>query len=240
MTEAGELADISAVTRPYGFGYGGGCGNGFGFGSEGLWLFAILAMMNWGNGGFGNRFNNAIGYENLATSNEVQRGFDNQNQMSGQREILSAVTNGTAQGVAATNQMFHDTLEAIDNKYSELVRDVYNVSALTQQGIAAQNQCCCDTKMLIQETSAATNANIAQSRYDAALNTAAINANATANTQKILDVLAQNKIEALQGRVQQLELDKAVCGVVRYPNSMAYNAGTSPFCNYGCGCHQYA
>ena len=185
----------------------------------GLWLFAILALM-WGGGfgGFGNNaFANAIGYENLATSNEVQRGFDNQNAMANQREILSAVTSGTAQSVAATNQAFHDNLNVIQDKYGELARDIYGVSGQVAQAIANQSQCCCDTKMLIQETAA-------QNRYDGAL-----------NTQKILDVLAQNKIEALQGRINQLELQAATASTVKYPTSMAYSAGTSPFCNCGCG-----
>lgn len=206
----------------------------------GLWLFAILALM-WGGGfnGFGNAgFANAIGYNNLATQNDVQRGFDTLSIENQTRDILNAVTNGTAQSVAATNQVYHDIVGYVGDKYSELDRDVLTVGAGVQQAIANQNQCCCDTKLLIQEVGAMTNANIAQSRYDAALNTAAINANNTANTQKVLDVLAQNKIEALQGKVQQLELAQAVSGVVRYPNSMAYNAGTSPFCN--CGCGQYA
>ena len=83
--------------------------------------------------------------------------------------------------------------------------------------------------MLIQETSA-------QNRYDALLNTNAINANTTAQTQKILDAIAQNKIEAMGARINQLELQQAVAGVVRYPNGMTYTAGTSPFCNCGCGC----
>jgi hypothetical protein len=207
------------------------------FNGGGLWLFAILALM-WGGGGFGfgnngyaNGFANAIGYENLATSNEVQRGFDNQNAMANQREILSAVTNGTAQSVAATNQAFHDNLNVIQDKYGELTRDIYGVSGQVAQVLANQNQCCCDTKMLIQETSA-------QNRYDALKNTNDINAVTIGQTQKILDALSQNKIEALQGRVQQLELDRAVSGVVRYPNSMAYNAGQSPFCNCNsCGCY---
>lgn len=207
------------------------------FNGGGLWLFAILALM-WGGGGFGfgnngyaNGFANAIGYENLATSNEVQRGFDNQNAMANQREILSAVTSGTAQSVAATNQAFHDIVGYVGDKYAELDRDVLGVSASVQQAIANQNACCCDTKMLIQETSA-------QNRYDALKNTNDINAVTIGQTQKILDALSQNKIEALQGRVQQLELDRAVSGVVRYPNSMAYNAGQSPFCNCNsCGCY---
>ena len=49
----------------------------------------------WGGGGFGfgnAGFANAIGYQNLATQNDVQRGFDNQNSMANQREILTAVT----------------------------------------------------------------------------------------------------------------------------------------------------
>jgi hypothetical protein len=74
--------------------------------------------------------------------------------------------------------------------------------------------------MLIQETAA-------QNRYDGAI-----------NTQKILDALAQNKIEALQGRINQLELAAATQNTVKYPTSMSYTAGYSPFCN--CGCGQYA
>lgn len=203
------------------------------FSNGGLWLFAILALM-WGGGGFGfggNGFANAIGYQNLATQNDVQRGFDNQNSMGNQREILSAVTNGTAQSVAATNQIFHDLIGYVGDKYNELDRDVLMVNSGIQQSIANQNQCCCDTKMLIQETTA-------QNRYDALKNTNEINAVTIGQTQKILDVLAQNKIEALQGKVQQLELAQNLQNVVRYPNSMAYNAGTGPFCNCNsCGCY---
>jgi hypothetical protein len=196
----------------------------------GLWLFAILALM-WGGGfgGFGNAgFANAIGYQNLATQNDVQRGFDNQNSMGNQREILAAVTNGTAQSVAATNQAFHDNLNVIQDKYGELTRDIYGVSGQVAQVLANQNACCCDTKMLISETAA-------QNRYDALKNTNDINAVTIGQTQKILDAMAQNKIEALQGRVNQLELQNAVAGVVRYPSSATYNAGGSPFCNCGCG-----
>lgn len=50
----------------------------------------------------------------------------------------------------------------------------------------------------------------------------------------------QSKIEQLQGQVSQLQLQAAMCGVVRYPNSMSFSAGSSPFCNCncnsGCGC----
>lgn len=214
-----------------------GWGNGMGF----MWIFALLILANGGFGGWGNNngFANAIGYENLATSNEVQRGFDNQNSMANQREILAAVNNGTAQSVAATNQTFHDNLMATQNFYNELQRDIA-ANAVTLANLQAnQNQCCCDTKMLVSETGNAINANIAQNRYEAAMNTAAINANTTEQTQRILDAITGNRMADMQNQINQLELQNAVAGVIRYPMSTSYNAGWNPFCNCGnngCGC----
>lgn len=107
-----------------------------------IWLFAILALFGGGGFGFGNNnFANAIGYENLATSNEVQRGFDNQNQLANEREILGAVNAGTAQAVAATNQTFHDTLGIIQNRYDELSRDISGLAVGQAQALANQNAC---------------------------------------------------------------------------------------------------
>ena len=220
----------------------GGNNGGYGWGDASfMWIFALLLLAGGGFGNWGGNssFANAIGYENLATTNEVQRGFDNQNSMSNQRDILAAVTNGTAQAISATNQTFHDTISVLSDKYSEITRDIGNLAILQQQGMANQNQCCCDTKMAIMETGNNIAAGIAQSRYDGAMNTAAINANTTAQTQRILDQLAENKIETLQSKINSLELQNALAGVLRYPNSWAYNAGTSPFCggnNCGCGC----
>ena len=217
----------------------GNNGGNYGWGDASfMWIFALLLLAGGNFGGWGgnNGFANAIGYQNLATSNEVQRGFDNQNSMANQRDILAAVTNGTAQTVSATNQTFHDTISVLSDKYNEITRDIGTLALSQQQAMANQNQCCCDTRMAIMETGAGINAGIAQSRYDGAMNTAAINANTAAQTQKILDAISQNKIEELQSKVNALELQNAMAGVLRYPNSWAYNAGTSPFCNTGCGC----
>ena len=107
-----------------------------------MWIFALLILANGGFGGWGNNgFANAIGYENLATSNEVQRGFDNQNSTANQREILAAVNSGTAQSVAATNQTFHDTLGIIQNRYDELARDISGLAVGQAQTLANQNAC---------------------------------------------------------------------------------------------------
>lgn len=52
------------------------------------------------------------------------------------------------------------------------------------------------------------------------------------------NMIQQDKIESLQAQINALQLNNALCGVVRYPTSMAYTAGYSPFCGYNsCGCN---
>ena len=203
-----------------------------------FWIFALLILAGGGFGGLGwgnNGFANAIGYENLATSNEMQRGFDNQNSMANQRDILAAVNAGSAQSVAATNQVFHDIVGYVGDKYNELDRDVLAVGAGIQQVIANQNECSGQTRMMIANSTADINASIAQNRYDAAMNTAAINANTTAQTQKILDAITGNRIAEMQQQINALELQNQLQTVVRYPSNTFY-AVPSPCFNTGCGC----
>lgn len=198
----------------------GGLGN-----NSFIWLFAILALMGGGFGGWGNNnFANAIGYENLATSNEVQRGFDNQNSMANQRDILAAVTSGTAQTVNATNQTFHDTINVLQDKYAELQRDIAGIAVTQAQAIANQNECCCNTKM-----------QIAQNNYDAAMRDAVTNANFSRQIQEVKDIIAGNRMADMQNEINNLQLQNAMAGVVRYPNAWTYNAGMSPFCGCNCG-----
>lgn len=217
---------------------GGDCMGGFGSGGF-IWAFLIFALLMGGNGMFGgwgnNGFANAIGYQNLATQNDVQRGFDNQNVTANQRETLAAVNDASARGIAATNQVYHDVVANLGDKYSELARDISGVNAGVAQAIANQCQLNGELKLQIAETGNGINANVAQTRFDGALNTAAINANMMAQTQKILDTIQQDKIDALRGRVNQLETQNLMAGVVRYPSQTVYSAGGSPFCNCGNG-----
>lgn len=191
-----------------------------------MWIFALLILAGGGFNGWGNNgLANAIGYENLATSNEVQRGFDNQNLQAQTRDILAAVNSGTAQSVAATNQTFHDSLAAMQSLYNETARDIASLAVGQANVLANQNECCCETKQMIM-----------QSNYDGAMRDAATNANITAQIQGVKDMISQNKIEALQAQVNALELQNATANVLRYPTSWTYNAGMSPFCGCGCGC----
>ena len=40
----------------------------------------------------------------------------------------------------------------------------------------------------------------------------------------------------MQNQINELQLQNALSGVVKYPNAWTYNAGTSPFCGCNCGC----
>lgn len=92
---------------------------------------------------------------------------------------------------------------------------------------AAQERCCCETKGLIQQT-----------QYENAQNTAAINANVTAQVQKVLDAICGNRMADMQNQINQLQLNAALCGVVRYPTQTTYGAGFNPFFGgFGCGCN---
>ena len=196
-----SASDVALMNRDTGFG-----GEAF------MWIFALLILAGGGFGGWGNNGTSTL-------DQDVQRGFDNQNLQAQTRDILSAVTDGTAQSVNATNSTFHDNLASMQNLYNETARDIAAIGVGQTQILANQNECCCSTKM-----------EIAQNRYENALNTASINANTTAQTQKILDAMAQNKIESLQAQINALELQNAVAGVVRYPNAWVYDAGKAPFC----------
>ena len=183
-----------------------------GFGDSFVWIFGLLILIGLFNGGWGgNSSTNTL-------DQDIQRGFDNQNLQAQTRDILSAVTAGTAQSVAATNQTFHDNLAAMQSLYNETARDIAGIAVGQAQILANQNECCCSTKM-----------EIAQNRYEAAMNTAAINANTTAQTQKILDAIAQNKIESLTAKINELELAQATSNVIRYPNAWTFPAN-NPFC----------
>lgn len=194
MAEGLNASDVALMSR-----CDDGWGNGMGF----MWIFALLILANGGFGGWGNNgFQNAIGYENLATSNEIQRGFDNQNSMANEREILASINSNALQGMQNANQNTQYMMAAFNDKYAELQRDISGIAMGQQQAIFNQQQCCCDIKQTIMAEANATRA-----------------------------MIQQDKIEALRDKVQGLEMQNAMAGVIRYPMSTSYNAGYNPFCN---------
>lgn len=222
-------ADYAAIMRNN-MGYGNGYGDGWG-GSCWWIVLVFFAMMMWGGNWGNNGFQNAIGYENLATSNEVQRGFDNQNSMANQRDILAAVQGNALQEMQNSNQNTQYITGQVNDKYNELQRDVAGVAMTQQAAMAQQSQCCCETKMLISETAS-------QNRYDMAMQNNAIMQAIQAEGAATRNMFQQYRYDDLQQKYNDLNTAFQLSGVVRYPMASTYNAGFNPFCgcNNGCGC----
>lgn len=184
-----------------------------------MWIFALLILANgglWGNNGYQPQY---------ATQDFVQNGFNFNDLQDQNRDIMNSITNGTAQSVAATNQAKYDNINVAKDIQSALTAQIGDVKMLQQQAFANQTECCCNTLRAIDGVN-----------YNQALNTAAINANVTAQTQKVLDAISVNRMADMQQQINQLQLQNAVSGVVRYPNASTYYAGTNPFCNCGSPC----
>lgn len=221
MDNGMSVADVAALSGGGGF---GGWGNGF----EGLIYLAVIASMFGGGFGWGNNgFNNAIGYQNLATQNDVQRGFDTAALQDQSRDILSAVNSGTAQAVAATNQAKYDNINVMKDVQMALSSQIGDVRAMEQSILGNQNECCCSTKMLISETGAGIQAALAQAKYDNAIGLAGLE-------QRLTSKLDQNEITALRDQVQQLQLAQATAGMLKFPQSWSYGAGPFPPIYGGC------
>jgi hypothetical protein len=172
-----------------------------------------------GNGGlFGN---NNLGYR-PATAEDVNNGFNFNDLQNQNRDIINAINAGTAQSVATTNQVYHDVVGALNDKYSELQRDVAGLAVGQANLLAKENECCCASLRAIDGVN-----------YNNAMNTASIKETIVAENQKTRDLITTNKIEAMQARINQLELGQAVAGVVRYPSQTTYTSGANPFCNCG-------
>lgn len=142
MENALSAADVAAVTdRNYGY---GGYGDGM-FGGNGIWLFAILALMWGGNGGpFGNRNG-----ERCATVEDINN--------SANFTRLESQVQGIGQSLA---QQGTNLYNGICNLGYESLR---NFNSLERQ-VA---ECCCTTQRNIDSVrfdmanyNAATNANI--------------------------------------------------------------------------------
>lgn len=184
-----------------------------------IWLFAIIALMGggFGFGGFGGNAAGAAVGMGMATQADMQRGFDAQNSMANQRETLAAVTSGTAQTIAASTQNASNAITAIKDGNAALIREFGTVeSALTALG-GKQQECCCNTLRAIDSVN-----------YNGAVNTAAINANTTAQVQKVLDAIAGNRMADMQSQINALQLQNAMSGVMRFPSAWTYTGGYFP------------
>ena len=205
-----SVSDVAALSN-------GGFG-GFGGGFEGLIYLAVIAAMfggGFGFGGFGG--GNAAALTGMATQADMQRGFDAQNLQAQTRDILGAVTSGTAQTIAASTQNASNAITAIKDGNASLIREFGNVeTALTALG-GKQQECCCEILRAVDGVN-----------YNGAINTASINANTTAQVQKVLDAIAGNRMADMQNQINALQLQNAMSGVLRFPSAWTYAGGQFP------------
>lgn len=193
-------------------------GNGFGNGNS-AWVLIILFAMIFGNGGFGyNRPGEFGQYATAASQQEILFGQQFQNIDNKMDRGFTSIGNGISSATFSLNNSIKDGNAAV-------------AGAVVSEGRALQSQ--------VADGFCATNKNIDSVRFDMSNYASQINATATANTQKILDAISVNRMADMQNQINQLQLQAAMCGVVRYPNGMTYNAGSSPFCNCNscCGCN---
>ena len=183
------------------------------FGGGGFWIFALLILFGMMNGGFG--FGG--GSQQYATRDQVQNGFDTQNMQMQTSGILNAVTNGTAQTIAASTANASNAINAIKDGNAALIREFGNVETALTALSGKQQECCCETLRAIDGVN-----------YNSAINTAAINANTTAQTQKILDALCANRMAEMQNQINALQLQAATANVLRFPNAWTFAGGVFP------------
>lgn len=138
---------------------------------------------------------------NCATTEDLASGFN-----------FSALQNKTNDILAAVN----NNNQVLGNAICQLgYQELQNFNALERQ----LADCCCTTQRGIDSV-----------KFDMANYAASINANTTAQTQRILDKMCEDKQAAMQARISQLELQQALCGIPR-TNPYGYGIYAYPSCN---------
>lgn len=214
-----ELATNNGNAFPYpvypmmgGFGGNGGFG---GFGGDGaLWLIVLLALI-WGNngnngfGGFGgNSFDN--GYAWLSNGqkeimNNTNNGFDTlhlSNQIEGTRDGINALSNQLCNCCADMNQTvsngFFNAEIAAANRQMANMNTAFDLSRQFAD-------CCCENRLGLADLKSTVLSENCADRAALADGLKDVLINQTANTQRILDQLCNDKIDEKNDKIRDLE-----------------------------------
>ena len=202
-----------AYPYPVMSGFGGGFGNGFG-GDGAIWLIVLLALI-WGNNGNGNGFFGGNG------------GFDNGYAWlsNGQKDIMNNTTSGfntlqlsnNIEGIQSqisglSNQLCNccgDITSAISNGfYNSEIAAANRQMADMNQNFALQSQlanCCCENRLATANLNSTILAENCADRAALADGLKDVLINQTANTQRILDQLCQDKIDQKNEKIVDLQ-----------------------------------
>lgn len=187
--------------------YAGGFG-GNGFGGDWAWIILLLLAFGggWG-GGFGG-FGGGDLYPWLNNSQNINGGFRDQMLSTQLNGIQNGVTTGFGDVQTALCGGFAGVNASIVGAQNAVTQQLYsNQIADMQQSFALQSQlaqCCCDNRLATANLSAdlAREACADRAAVESALRDV-LTANA-ANTQKILDTMCQDKIDAKNETIAQL------------------------------------
>lgn len=195
-------------------GNSGGYGSNGCFGGDWAWiiLLLLLAGNGWGNG-FGGGFGGNDGVMpymwNTQTQNDVNRGFDNAG-LSGQLSgISSAISSGFANAeVARCNGAMDAMQTAYTNQIASMNQRFADVQFINQgfDTLSSQlAQCCCDNRLATANLSSTIASEACASRQTVNEGIRDLLVNQTAATQKILDQLCNDKIDAKNEKIADLE-----------------------------------
>jgi hypothetical protein len=183
-----------------------------GFGGMGaMWLIIFVLFFAFGGGGFGGNNANA----NALTQSEMQAGFNNQ--------AVIGKLDRLGDGISSLG---YDQLGQMNNLQRDMCTGFTSLASEINNARFENQNCCCET-----------NRNIDNLRYTSAQETCEIIREQSNNTQKILDAITGNRMADMQNQINGLQLQAALCGVVRYPSATTYSAGYNPYYgSNGCGC----
>lgn len=205
-----SLSDIAAATG----------GNGFGNGDNWILIILFAMIFGWGNGGFGNR-----GNDRAATEGDVQRAVDLSAVLGSQRELAADIQRTNYEQIGATKDASYNNLSEIRDVEAAITGGNANIINMLTAMMGKQQECCCDTKQMIMEN-----------RYLDEKHSYDVKDAVKDGIQKITELIGRNRMEDMQSQINQLNMQLAMCGVVRYPTATTYTSGNNPFCNYGAGC----
>lgn len=195
-----EDATNNGMVMPVAPAYGVGYGNVNDGGS--WWILLLFILLGGWGGGYGNGINGGAGF----VDNSVQRGFDQAAIMSGITGVGNNVVSGF--GDTATNLCggFAGVTAAINNGFaqSEIAANARAMNDM-QQMFSLQSQmaqCCCDNK-----------AAVADLKYVIANEACADRAAVTAATQQILDMMCQDKIDAKNEKISDLNRELSLASL---------------------------
>ena len=180
-------------------------GNGMGFdGNNGWWiilLFILLAGGNWNNGGYGGGYAPFIAHEGAS----VQRGFDQAAIMSGVGDVnagIFGIQNSLCNGFASVNQGVANGFAQAE--IAENARQMANMNQMF--GLSTQfANCCCENRLGLANLNATVLSENCADRAALSDGIRDIITNQTSNTQRILDQMCADKIDAKNEKIADLE-----------------------------------